>query len=68
MFGGRGSLVVRWWTIMVLWGARPAVLWRWTTGLARLRVVSVGEWVVVVGAVEAGHEVPERILLVEEAD
>ena len=53
---------------MLLWGARPAVLRRWTAGFARFGVVGVGEGVVGVGAVEAGDEVPEGIRLVEEAD
>lgn len=53
---------------MVVRGTRPAVLGRRTARLARLGVVGVGEGVVGVGAVEAGDEVPEGVLFVEEAD
>ena len=65
------SVVVRWWsmwTVVLLRGARPAILGRWTARFARLGIVGVGERVVGVGAVEAGDEVPEGILLVEKAD
>lgn len=48
--------------------ARPGVFGRRTTRFTGLGVVGVGEGVVCVGAVEAGDEVPEGVLLVEKAD
>lgn len=61
--------MMRWWrSVVLLRRARPAVLGRWTVKFARFGIVGVGEWVVGVGAVEAGDEFPEGILLVEEAD
>ena len=45
--------------------ARPVVMWRWTTRLARLKVVSVGERVIGVVALEPAEAVPKGILLIE---
>lgn len=67
MLGRRwwGSLVVRCGAVFM---TGPGVLGRWTARLARLGVVSIGERVVGVGAIKGGDEVPEGILLVEEAN
>ena len=52
---------------MLRWRIFLVVPWRWTTRFASSGAVSVGEGVVGTGGgVEAGDEVPEGILLVEE--